>query len=196
MWWNINLDPKNITDTPQLLQIISDYKSCLSRTPTETDAWLDLIAINIISFNWDEAISLYGQCKSYTKDKENQLIRSYLGCLAFIFAGDPIEEEDIKPLHDQTIRLDTLISRGLRISHFLLIIHREEDYKEKWNKAIEIEKILISHYDDYYSRFDMFYTFNLYEEALTALDKAIELDPSFLYGLVCQKCCTCSTPAL
>ena len=97
-----------ITDNPEMLKkITSDYKSCLSRAPTETAAWLDLIAINIISCNWDEAISLYGQCNSYIKDKVNQLYRSHLGCLAFIFAGDPIEEEDVKPLHDQTIQLDT-----------------------------------------------------------------------------------------
>ena len=143
------LEEGNSTDNPQLLKkITADYKSCLNREPTEPNAWLDLIAINIISCNWDEAISLYGQCKQYIKDKVNQLYRSHLGCLAFIFAGDTIEKEDIEPLHDQTIRLDTLISRELHIGSFLIKIHGKEDYKEKWSKAVEIEKIFISHYDD------------------------------------------------
>ncbi len=149
----------------------------MSKEPLEAHAWLDLIAINIVSCDWDEAIALYGQSEPYTKSKETQLFRSYLGCLALAFAGDPIEEEDVAPLYDQAIQLETLISRELRICAFVGRSNLGNLQQAKREKAVQIMKMLVGHYDDYGTRGDMFYKLELYDEALVAFDKAIEVAP-------------------
>lgn len=178
------LDKKNISDSKKNNQpweiVTADFKSSLSRDPTYPQVWLDLITINIVYHNWDDAISLYGQCKPYISDKDDQLIRSYLGCLALIFAGEPIEEEDVKPLYDQAIRLNRLLSRESRIISFLNKIHEKEYHKEKWDKATEITKLFIDHCENPGDRSEKLKKLGLYEEALIACEKAIEQDSNYI----------------
>ena len=88
-----------------LKKIIKDYKASVERNPTSSEAWLAIIETDMLLKNWDDAISNYGACKPYIDTKEYQLIRSWLGCLALIFADEPIEDEDMKYLKDITIRL-------------------------------------------------------------------------------------------
>lgn len=175
------LKKEDISSKNQLMKnIIADYKLSLSKEPAESNTWLDLIAINVICRNWDEAISLYGQCKPYIDSKEKQLIRAYLGCLALIFTGDSVEEEDKKPLYDQTIRLDYLNTREVRINSFLGDILEEEGQEERLNKAIEIEKLIITHYEDGFNRGNLLSKLRFYEEALKAYEEAIKLDPNYI----------------
>jgi hypothetical protein len=81
-------------------------RASLGRDPNNSDTWLSLIEINLLSCNWDDAISNYGSSQTYIKGKENRLVRSWLGCLALALEGDPIGDEDLRPLHDQTIKIN------------------------------------------------------------------------------------------
>lgn len=52
LWGKLEKENISNSDKEQLLKnIIADYKFCLSRILTEPNAWLDLIAISIISRN-------------------------------------------------------------------------------------------------------------------------------------------------
>lgn len=163
----------------QLLgKIKADYKACISRNPTEPLIWLELITVNIISENWDESISFYGQCKPYIVSLEDKLIRSWLGCLALTFAGDTSEEEDLKPLYDHTIRM-SYPEAACNISSFLNKIREKEKYGEKLEKAIEIHKLFIEHFDNLVNKGILYKRLACYEESLKVYGEAIKLNPKF-----------------
>jgi len=158
-------------------KVITDYKIASEKNPTDPETWLDLIELNILLHNWDDVIGFYGSSRLYTAQEE-RLIRSFFGCLALALAGDPIGEEDTRPLYDQTIRIN-LISRISRITSesFIDKIRSGENYKGKWQKAIEIYKLFIERLDDWEDRGDILGRLECYEEALETYKKAIELTP-------------------
>lgn len=169
---------ENINDNPLLEKVIADYQASLERDPLNPTAWLALMEINILTHNWDDAISIYGQCKPYINDKEDRLRRSWLGCLVLALGGDPIEEEDIKPLYDQTIRMGIPSFSSENISSLLNKIGKKEAYKTKWEKAMEIHKLFIDHFDGWLQRGIWLGEINLYEEAIKAYKQAIYLEPN------------------
>ena len=159
-------------------KVIADYKTSLERNPSDPEIWLLLMELNILLHNWDDAISIYGSCRRFIQTNKDQLIRVWLGCTALALAGDPIEEEDKRPLYDQTIRLESA-SRMLRIisNSFINEIQEKEEYKEKWEKAIEIHKLFIEHFDDWEDRGDMLERLRCYQEAVETYNRAIGLKP-------------------
>ena len=88
-----------------LVKILHDYKASVERNPTSPEACLAVLETDMLLHNWDNAISNYGSCKPYIDTKQYQLVRAWLGCLSLTFAGDTLEDEDKKPLYDNTIRL-------------------------------------------------------------------------------------------
>lgn len=132
--------------------VLQDAASCFTESlrlaPTDSDAWLSLIAIRIAAGDLDEAISLYGQCAPYMAKGSSQLLRSFYGCVALAIAGDVIEEEDTKPLRTQSIRFH---SRHMREDCFLSFVagaapgvfrHRNA------SEAIRFIESFIGHYVD------------------------------------------------
>src|SRR4030043_685158 len=73
---------------------IAYYKACLERNPQSITAWLNIVETNMFMCRWDEAISYYGSCKPYIDTLEHQVIRAWLGSMAIVLAGDPLELED------------------------------------------------------------------------------------------------------
>ncbi len=135
-----------------------------------------MLALNVIRGDWDEAISVYGQCNPYIHDKEHLLMKSFFGCLAFAFAGDPIEKEDMEPLHDEAIQFEwaSVIMPGLCSIGRLFQTEQNQTRKER---AEEIIVLFISHIDPWLAKGWMFLTLlgNM-EEALKAYEKEIELN--------------------
>lgn len=157
--------------------IISDYKTSLEKDPSSSDVWLALIAANIIQQDLDNAISLYGSCRPYIQEKEDQLCRSYLGCLALALAGDLIEEEDKQPLYDKTICLEKMRANIAIISSFLKQIRQREEYRGKSENALIIHELFVSHLSPF-DRAEAFDDLGDYEKALVEIDKVLELDPN------------------
>jgi tetratricopeptide (TPR) repeat protein len=153
---------------------ISDYKACLSKTPTFSTAWLDLIAIYILSEQWDDAISTYGQCLPYMDTRQAHLFRAYLGSLALILAGDPVEEEDLKALRDRTIYLDTVYGRDANICFFLGEVKKTEPYAGKWEQMLQIMVLFIDHFIDHTDRSRFYEGIERYDLALLACKDAIK----------------------
>ena len=166
---------KDISDKNYLERIKTDYNACINRDPTNSDVWLGLIGTNILLHNWDDAIGYYGSCRPFIETKKEQLIRAWLGCLAFALEGEPIKEEDKRPLYDLTISLS---NEGifLKINIFLKEIQSKEGYKEKWKKAMEIHLLFIEHLV-YNSKGNLLHALEHYEDALKAYEKSLEIDP-------------------
>ena len=131
-----------------LQKIIEDYQDAIKKNPSLPQLWLDIIEINILLNNWDDAIGKYGECQSYINSKEHKLIRAWLGCLAMIFAGDPLEEDVTEPLYDHAIRLDKSHWFLGNINSFFEEISLKEMYKDKLKKAKEVHQVFISHFDE------------------------------------------------
>jgi len=157
-------------------KINEDYAACLTRDPVNPDAWLSLIANNILLHNWDEAISRYGESWPFISGEQDKLTRSWLGCLALAFAGDAIEKEDTEPLYDVTIKgnLDPHITKA--VNSLLNEIKDIDGYKVKWEKAMQIHELFINHLD-WKSKGNQFYELRQYKKAINAYEKAIELEP-------------------
>lgn len=174
------LSKQEVMDEQLSKRITEDYHTCLSKNSTHPQGWLCLLSINLILGNYDEAISIYGQCKPYINDKENQLIRAWLGCITFILAGDSVEE-DIKPLYNQEIRLNsatvTLIQLSLPFLKKLLENQKNEENSKKIN---EINELIFSHINNTLTRAHLLSQLGRFEEALDAYEKALELEPDYV----------------
>lgn len=132
---------------------LDNYKSAVERIPTSPEAWLAIIETDLRLFEFDDAISNYGACKPYIDSTEYQLVRSWLGCLALTFAGDPIEEEDDKPLNDRSIRLNWN-HWSLRAIDLLLMEFEQKGFdRKKLHNAKEIHERFIDHFDEQPLRF-------------------------------------------
>jgi len=138
-----------------LKKILSDYKAAIERNPTCQDAWLGILETDMLLHNWDEAISVYGACKQYITIKAYQLVRAWLGCLSFIFAGDSIEDEDKQPIFDNTIRLKMTDWGVSEIEVLLIEFEHQGVSQEKLSRAKDYHQRLLSHFDEkplsYYS---------------------------------------------
>lgn len=133
---------------------LKNYKSAVERIPTSQEAWLAIIETDLRLFEFDDAISNYGASKPYIDTKEYQLVRSWLGCLAFTLTGDSIEDEDKKPLNNPSIRLKWN-HWSLRAIDLLLIELEQKSFdKEKFQKAKEIHQKFIEHFDEPPLRFE------------------------------------------
>jgi tetratricopeptide (TPR) repeat protein len=175
----------------RIKEVIADYKTALEKSPTDHEAWLALIELNILLHDWDEAISNYGSCRPFIKSRKDELVRSWLGCLALVLAGDPVEEDDKGPLYDQTIR-SSLVSQSDRMQRiisdsFMRGIEKKEEYKEKWEKAVEINKLYVEHLDDWEVQGDMLEKLGYYRDAVDAYSKAIESKPENAYQIYKKK---------
>lgn len=152
---------------------MQDLKACISRDPSQPLVWLHLLVINLVMGDWDEVISVYGQCKPYIHTQEDRLMRSYFGCLALAFDGDAIEEEDIEPLRDESIRLKWLTLVGMTLSSIGRFFQTEQS-QTKHKSVEEIIKLLMLHVDSWFAKglyFDELLGNN--EESLRAYDEAI-----------------------
>ena len=158
---------------------IEVYKSCIHRTPTLSEAWLALIALNIIINDLDNAISCFGQCKLYINSKKDQLVRSYLGCLSFILAGDPLEEDDMKPLFDQSIKLDYVDTREYLIASKIKKCCIKDD---TYSTITHIVKILANHYENAIHKGEIFRSMGMNTHALEAYDDAVIVDENNKYA--------------
>lgn len=179
-------DNNDKVEKKQLLaKIIADCKISLQKDPSNHQTWFLLMAVCILSYNWDDAISLYGSCKPYLKDKGDFLTRSWLGCLALTLAVDPPRGEDKTPLVDQTIRIQHADEIMICVASFVgenylygYLCGQEED-REHWQKAREIQKLFTEHLDREFDRANMLQKVGYYNEALKAIDKELELHPDF-----------------
>jgi len=131
-----------------LEKALKDYKYSLQRIPTSEEAWLALIDIYLCLLNFDAAISIYGECKPYIKTKEYKVIRSWYGCLALIFAGDSIEEDDEKFLNDSSVRLKWYHWAFYSIDTLFKELEQINFNKNIIAKAREIHHRFIDHFDD------------------------------------------------
>ena len=131
-----------------LEKALRDYKSSIERTPTSQEPWLAIIDIDLWLFKFDDAISHYGVCKPYIQSREYQVIRSWYGCLALTLAGEPLEEEDEKPLNDQTIRLKWYHWAVFAMDIFFTELGQTGFDKQKLQKAKEVHQEFIDHFDD------------------------------------------------
>lgn len=165
-------------------KVISDFKTALEKDPCLESTWLNSMYINILLHNWDECISLYGQCKPYM-DKENQLVRAWLGCLALIFAGDPLEEEDKEILYDKVIpnREHNMIKA---IGEFLKKFACKEGNDEKYEKAIGIHKLFIIGRMKWLWEYCYLKDLGCYKEALECCNRALDMNPNDAQAVECK----------
>lgn len=147
---NISRDEKKAL----LNKILQDYKGSVQRNPSSSEGWLAILETDMLLHNWDDAISNYGACKPYIDSKEYHLVRAWLGCLSLIFEGDPLEEEDRKPLDDNSIRLRRTQWCVSEIDSLLNELERDNFNVEKINQAKYLHKRFIEHFDEPPIRFN------------------------------------------
>jgi tetratricopeptide (TPR) repeat protein len=136
-------------------KIIADYEASLKRDPTNESAWLSILERYIVDRNWDDAISVYGECKPYIKTTKDQLVRAWLGCIAKVLYGDAIKEKDRQPLFDDTIRLKGGKGHSwcvTEIENLLMELEHGGDSQEKVGRAKEYHQKFLSHFDGEPSR--------------------------------------------
>jgi tetratricopeptide (TPR) repeat protein len=131
-----------------LEKALKDYRSSIERIPTSQEAWLAVLDIDICLYEFDDAISNYGACRPYIQTREYQVVRSWYGCLAFTLAGDPIDEEDISALNDQSVRLRWQHWTTYSIDTLLIELKEKGFEKEKLDKTKAIHQKFIDHFDE------------------------------------------------
>ncbi len=136
-----------------LMPLIEDYRSCISKSPTQAEAWLSLIAVNIMTEDFDEAISLYGQCAFYSDDSVDKLGRSLLGCVALIMAGDKVEDEDLGILGSSGSELKFITPYITGIIPYLNYVKETND--RKWSEISRVVELYIRHYSSWRVRIAM-----------------------------------------
>lgn len=171
---------KNISNRKLLEKSIEDFDACTHKDPTYFDAWLYLMEANILLERWDYVISRYGECGPYMKNEYDRLIRSWLGCLAMAFAGDPIDEADKQPLYDHTH--DRKINLGMEkcIIHILAVfeeLKEKESYGERWREVNKINELFFAHVCDLAAKGYILLRLGRHEEAIKSFDKALKLNP-------------------
>ncbi len=164
-----------------LAMISSDCKFALHKDPSNFMGWVFLLACDILTDNWDNAISDYGSAKPYAGNNQERLLRSWLGCSALTLAGDPVGEEDKAPLFDQAadIECDELIlSVASYIRSYLNV--QEEGYSGQKQKILDIQKLFITHLKRWFDKAIILQNFGCYEESISAFSKEIEINPNFV----------------
>jgi len=130
-----------------LLDVIHLYKECLKRDPTNESSWLNTIETYLFMRRWDDALSVYGECRPYINDTEHRLTRSWLGCLALALAGDEILPEDSAPLHEHRIRLPANFHDTSQVDCTLLDLKRDQYDPVRLARAQEIHQRFLGHFD-------------------------------------------------
>lgn len=137
-------------------EIIRAYSTALEKDPVSEAAWLNLIEINLLLSRYDEAISSYGACSPYITSQQFVLIRSFLGCLAITLNGEPLEQDDKKPLLDDSIRITSPCYRMGEVTALITNLDQFTTDEIIKKKAREIYELFLHHYDDvpenYYHR--------------------------------------------
>ncbi len=181
-------DRKGSIELEKAMQIRDDFRACVSRDPSQSEIWLHQLAFSVILQDWDDAISLYGQCRAYMESQEDTLLRSYFGCLALAFAGDPIEQEDIAPLQAPRPQTDSRLLEP--VSRFVGRFVLEYNDRQRKQNINEINQLLLSHIESQFSQGLLFQGFCDYEKALKAYEKELDITPNHVAawtnkGLVC-----------
>ena len=185
----ITADDSTLSDTERKLiieSVLADYSSAKERNATDPDIWLKLIELNILMHRWDDAVAIYGSCKSFIISKEDQLLRSFLGCLALLLASERIVDEN-RLLFDQTITNSGSDILRLTSSIFLQGIKEKEEFKDKWEKLIEFYKLFIGHIEDWEIKGDLLERLECFEEAVIAYNKALEKRPDNTFQVLHKK---------
>jgi len=185
----------NASNRKLLEKSVEDFDACIHKDPTHSDAWLYLMEANILLERWDDVISRYGECRPYMRDEYSRLLRSWFGCLAMAFAGDPIDEEDKRPLcdhtHDQKINLG-LEKPILHIFYFFLNqAQTKERYKAQWEKISKINDLLFDHVHDLATMGIILRELGHDEEALQAFEKATKENPHNAMVWFCKGLALC-----
>jgi len=162
-----------------LTRIIEDYRTCISKSPTESAAWLGMISANIVLEDFDEAISLFGQCSYYTDTNIDRLGRSFLGCIALTMADDVVEFEDSEDLNDIQVELPAIMPYISGIISYINYIRNGNEIR--WNKVIQLAKLYIQHFSSWRLKGIMLDSIMLYNEAIEACEKALIQNPGDLY---------------
>ena len=132
----------------QLELIEQDYRTALRLDPTSPMVWLDLIELRITACDHDDAVALYGLCRSHIETRKHLLIRAWLGCIALALAGETPSRKDEDPLHDQTIRLMKTDWRTTEISQFLQEKEPTKNNSIDIKMAMKTHALFSSHYDE------------------------------------------------
>ena len=129
-------------------EIIECYLKSLEKDPTSQEAWLDLLEINVILRRWDDAIACYGTSRPYITKKSFQLIRSFLGCLALVLAGDTTTPEEEKMLSDKDVVVSSETYRFSEIEALLRDLQKEGYSSARLSLATGIRNRFLCHFHE------------------------------------------------
>ncbi len=129
-------------------RILHDYKQSLQCDPTRSAAWVNLLEINVILRQWDNAIGHFGACRSYMSRPAFQVIRGFLGCLALALAGDDILPDDSQYLDDTSIVVSPDIYRFGEIEVLLNDLSMEGYDPPRLARAMEVRDRFLEHFDE------------------------------------------------
>jgi len=137
------------TDKSNLLtEILTDYNASLERDPSNSNAWLAIIETELLLHEWDAAISHYAQCRAHMWNKEYSLIRAWLGCLSLCLAGEDVNNEDMAPLYNKTIRLNRNAWCVAEIDNLIDELKSIHDMAGKIYLAMVIHQNFLGHFDE------------------------------------------------
>lgn len=188
---------------PLIERITGDFRASKERNPVDPQLWLDLIEVSILSYDCDAAIGYYGGCMQFMVSKEDHLMRSWLGCLALALAGDPVKDEDLKPLCQTLILIyneivedfakrneprgvyDFLISlirsRAasylLDINNFLTTIRKAATSNIQWEKIFGIQRLFVDNFHIWPEYDRIWWDRIWWNERPEKYNKSIELRP-------------------
>lgn len=154
-----------------------DFRTALSKNPTLSRVWLEIIAINILVDDWDEAISVYGQSGPYIKDNCDKPVRAWLGCIALVLAGDAVGEDDRKPLQDTRVSVGYNFIEDVML--YVAVSLRDKLSEKKLSEVNTLNELLADHLDDPIDKSRIYNALGFYYMALNTLDKALDLNPAW-----------------
>ena len=134
--------------TENLKTALYDYKYSLQLDPTSEEAWLALLDIDLWLFRFYDAISHYGECKPFIKNREYCLIRSWYGCIALALTDETIDNEDKRLLDDDTIRLKWYHWAVFAMELFFKELEQSGFEQKKVLEIMDIHHKFMKHFDD------------------------------------------------
>lgn len=134
---------------PYLERIEQDYLDSLERDPAVVDTVLGLLEVMLLAHKFDEAVAYAGSCaQRMALGGQRRVVLSWLTCLALIFAGEEIEDEDIAPLRDETIRVHPMTWCVAEVNGFFRAPELAEHFpEEKIAWAREIHRLFLDKFD-------------------------------------------------
>ncbi len=130
-----------------LNKVVEQYKEALKLNPTFANSLLGLLEVYCLQRNYDAAIGIFGSSGDYINVNECNVVRSWLGCIALVLAGDMPDNEDSRYLYDQDIRLGSDDWCVAEIDRLMVDLKREGQNRENVGKAIKIHQEFLSHFD-------------------------------------------------